>query len=37
LGITLFACQAGQFPFNGNDMKYSDQIVNGEPDLSILK
>jgi serine/threonine protein kinase len=37
LGITLFACSTGQFPFGGDDMEYLDQVVNGEPDLSIFE
>jgi serine/threonine protein kinase len=37
LGITLFACATGQYPFNGNDEEYLYQVVNSEPDVSLLE
>jgi serine/threonine protein kinase len=37
LGITLFACATGQYPFNGNDKEYLYEVVNSEPDFSFLE
>jgi serine/threonine protein kinase len=37
LGITLFTCATGQFPFEGNDSEYLNQVIYGEPNFSILE
>jgi serine/threonine-protein kinase Chk2 len=37
LGITLFACATGQYPFHGNDEEYFYEVVNCEPDFSLLE
>jgi serine/threonine-protein kinase Chk2 len=36
LGITIFACVAGMFPFYGEGKKYFDEVVYSEPYFSII-
>jgi serine/threonine protein kinase len=37
LGITLYSCVTGQFPFYGDDNEYIKQVVNGEPNFDIIE
>jgi serine/threonine protein kinase len=37
LGVTLYTCATGQFPFDGNDSEYFNQVIHGEPNFSILE
>jgi serine/threonine protein kinase len=37
LGVTLFTCATGQFPFGGNDSEYFYQVIYGEPNFSFLE
>jgi serine/threonine-protein kinase len=36
-GITLYACATGQFPFDGNDDDYFNQVLYFEPDFTLLE